>query len=138
MRVDVAGQFLAVRSHLWARVSSGSISETLSPTRCPPNSSSVSALVTSLTKPAVAARPCALPLAENGNWVALTFVTGVLGLRLGQTERGDLRLAERGTRHEPVVTEVIVSAPAIVSAATTPCASATCASCSLAVTSPIA
>ena len=35
----------------------------------------------------------------------LDVETGVLGLLLGQSERGDLRLAERRARHEPVVAE---------------------------------
>ena len=63
---------LTVRSHFWARVSSGSSSETSGPMRWPPSSSPYFASAISLTKPVGSPRPCALPLAVNGNVATLT------------------------------------------------------------------
>src|SRR5262249_41105484 len=63
---------LAVRSHFWANVSSGSSSETSCPMRCPPSSSPYLPSATSLTKPLGSPTPCALALAVNGNFATLT------------------------------------------------------------------
>ena len=92
-----------VRSHCWARVSSGSSSVTSGPIRCAPSSSPYLASLMILTKPVGSPRPCALPFAVNGNLATLTSIALLAGLRLGLAEAGDLRLAVRRPRDHHVV-----------------------------------
>ena len=94
---------VAVRSHCWARVSSGSSSTTSGPIMWAPRNSPCSASAMILTKPPGSPRPCALRVGLERELRHLDVVAALARLGLGVAEAGDLRLAVRRPRHHRVV-----------------------------------